>query len=227
MGMAPAGGGAQQGLFAQPTQSPFQLPPASSWTNQGTTADLTGGFGNPPSQPPQAPQQPTTADQTLSQPSNDIANYGTYGATLFDWSKPQIPESQGPALSMLDMPGQQPTTDQAAGPVAPPPSFGSALNTPTPGRLGSPMPTMGSALNTPQSTQNNPFAPTMGSALNTPRPGQMNRARTGGSTLNTPQPTRSGAPVRSGGFISQPTPGRRGTGGGGLGGIFGQITKLF
>lgn len=223
MGMAPAGGGAQQGLFAQPTQSPFQLPPASSWTNQGTTADLTGGFGNPPSQPPQQPQLNTPTDQTLPTPG---INGDWIHSNPISWQDyPTI--TGGPAMTLPDMPNQQPTTDQAAGPIAPPPSFGSALNTPTPGRVGSPMPTMGSALNTPQSTQNNPLAPTMGSALNTPRPGQMNRARTGGSTLNTPQPTRSGAPVRRGGVVTQPTPGRRGTGGGGLGGIFGQITKLF
>ena len=46
--------GAQQGPFSNPYQSPYQLPGASSWTNQGTTAQVQGtAFGNPPSNPPQ------------------------------------------------------------------------------------------------------------------------------------------------------------------------------
>lgn len=53
--MGNATSGAIQAPFSQPTQTSYQpVAPDTSWTNQGTTAQVQGGWSNTPSQPPQA-----------------------------------------------------------------------------------------------------------------------------------------------------------------------------
>ena len=116
MGMATSG--AQQAPYSNPYQTPYQLPGATSWTNQGTTAQVQGGtaFANPPSQPPQlgmpmddtiqmggAIGQPQVTNPFggmpgLGNPPQDYQSIGGYGMS-----------GQGGLSGQLDMLDQPPT----------------------------------------------------------------------------------------------------------------------
>jgi hypothetical protein len=190
-------GGAITAPFQQPTNSPFVLPPAQSWTDQGTTAQAQGGtaFSNPPSQPPQAaPVAPASQPgDMLGQPaySEEMAQQGQtsqYGGMTPVVTPFVQPETGGPGAmppgSMLGMPlddtvtGTQPgSMDQAGlqqlinqmGQVDGFTGALSGLNQP-PQAAGPVAPSrFGAGLSTPAVTRPAVQAPTGGSQLNTPQ----------------------------------------------------------
>jgi hypothetical protein len=224
MGMSSSG--AQTAPFSDPYQSPYSLPPATSYTNQGTTAQVQGGtaFYNPPSQPPQAapvgqPGDLNGAQIGLPAFTDEMAQRGQY--SMFGGMTPG--DALGGGLTQTD-----PVTGlpygQEAGPfnqLSQPVDSPRFYDTPPQGGLGGMLnqPTSGDQW----SPTNNPFKgeiiggparrledlPGYNDLLRIPeyRPvGQVPTPPFLGLPVPTPQPITQPAPVQRTQPVAQPAP---------------------